>query len=49
MVFLKVCKKLILKSWHAKQKMGSEKLNVLPFNITVNGFDLEHHPLDINL
>ena len=29
--------------------MGSEKLNVLLFDITVIGFDLEHHPLDINL
>ena len=29
--------------------MGSEKLNTLPFDSTVIRFDLEQHPLDINL
>ena len=32
-----------------KKAMGSEKLNVLTFDSTVISFDLDHHPLDINL
>ena len=32
-----------------KPAIGSEMLNVLPFDSTVIRFDLEHHLLDINL
>ena len=32
-----------------KQAMGSKKLNALPFDSTDIRFDLEQHPLDINL
>ena len=32
-----------------KQAMGSYKLNALAFDSTAIRFDLEHHPLDINL
>ena len=32
-----------------KHVMGSEKFNALPFDSIVIRFDLEHHPLDINL
>ena len=32
-----------------KQAIGSLKLNSLLFDSTVIRFDLEHHPLDINL